>query len=789
MKNLYRLMFLLAVVVATSATAWGRENDSLKGRVINSKGEPIGYATVVVMAGESQAAGTTTDEKGLFVMTLAAGEYRLVVDFVGYKSIDRTIKVAGVTDLGTLTMQEASTEIGEVVVKAQMIRREADRFVVDVANSDSAIGKDGEELLRQSPGVWIQDDNISVNGASGTKLYINEREMKLSGADLLNYIRSLKAEDIAKIEIVPQTGADHDANSSGGAIKITLRRRLENGVMGTVGIYSGLGKYGHDPYPYARINANVGKFTLSGAVSYYKSKHIFLADEQTDYLLSSSKMTSSTDDEMRNSDFATNFSVVYQANPKHSIGIDYSWLNDNQTDYNVSSTRFEEPAGVRLSNSVFDGVTKRKTHYATFNYIFKTDSLGSLFKVLADYHSRDGLDTHANSTTINAGGGDIDSLYNDRTKTFFRVATASVARERVFSQEWQLKYGAKYTYNEINSAAQYRYLLGQEWVPSVVSDHDISYTENISAAYAIASFRKGRWSAVMGLRGEYTKALGKGSDVSQEYFSLFPNANLSYALDKEGKHSLVAQYSRTISRPSFWNLTPTRTQISDYTYQTGNALLDPSYNNKISLTGVFAYKYSIMLAAAIQTDAIQQMVVADENDPRMLNLTYVNLPKLNNYTASVYLPFAVTKWWDWNINLTGIIAEQQLTLGAPIEFNKYAQVTSNMTFKLPKNFFVDLGYWGMTRVKVSNAIVNPGHNLSVSLKKRVKDSWTFVCEAVNVIAPVQDLDFVQDDFTRNIITDGYGSRFRIRLGATWSFKSGKAFNTKQVEKASDENRM
>ena len=112
-----------------------------------------------------------------------------------------------------------------------------------------------------------------------------------------------------------------------------------------------------------------------------------------------------------------------------------------------------------------------------------------------------------------------------------------------------------------------------------------------------------------------------------------------------------------------------------------------------------------------------------------------------------------------------------------------------MTFKLPKKFFVDLGYWGMTRVKVSNAIGNPRHNLSVSLKKRVKDSWTFVCEAVNVIAPKQDLDFVQDDFTRNIITDGYGSRFRIRLGATWSFKSGKAFNTKQVEKATDESRM
>lgn len=789
MKNLYRLMLLAFIVVASAATAWGRQNDSLKGRVANSKNEPIGYATVVVMAAERQAAGTTTDENGTFSLSLSAGEYRLVVEFVGYKSIDRTIKVSGVTDLGTLTMQEQTTEIGEVVVSAQMIRREADRFVVDVANSDSAIGKDGEELLRQSPGVWIQDDKISVNGASGTKLYVNEREMKLSGTDLLNYIRSLKAEDIAKIEIVPQTGAEHDADSAGGAIKITLRRRLDNGVMGTVGIYSGLGKYGHDPYPYANINANVGKFTLGGSLSYYRSKHQFLADEQTDYLSSSSRMTSSTDDEMKSSEPAANLSVVYQVNPKHSIGVDYSWFDHKSNDYILSTTCFESPTGTRLNKSIFDGNINRTTHYTTFNYIFKTDSLGSLFKVLADYTSREGLDTHDNTTSVNVAGAGIDSLYTDRTKSLFRVATASLARERVFTKEWRLKYGAKYTYNEVNSSAQYRYLKDAEWRPSIVSDHDISYTENISAAYAIASFNKGRWSAVVGLRGEYTKALGKGSDVSQEYFSLFPNANLSYALDKQGKHSLVAQYSRSISRPSFWNLTPTRTQISDYTYQTGNPLLDPSYYNKFSLTGVVAHKYSITLSAAIQTDAIQQMVVADENDPRMLNLTNANLPKLNNYSASLYLPFNVTKWWDWNINLMGVIAEQQLTLGAPIETNEYAQVSSNMTFKLPKQFFVDLGYWGMTRVKVSNAIVNPGHNMSVSLKKRVKDNWTFVCEAVNVIAPVQDLDFVQDDFTRNIITDGYGSRFRIRLGATWSFKSGKAFNTKQVEKANDENRM
>ena len=789
MRNLYRLMMLVFTVVAFTATTWGQQGNLLKGRVVNSKNEPIGYATVVVMRAEQQAAGTTTDEKGDFTLQLANGEYRLIVEFVGYKSIDRSVKVTGTTNLGTVQMQELATEIDQVVVSAQMIRREADRFVVDVDNSDSAMGKDGEELLRQSPGVWIEDDNISVNGASGTKLYVNEREIKLSGADLINYIRTLKAEDIAKIEIVPQTGADHDANSSGGAIKITLRRRLENGVMGSVGIYSNQSKYGCDYNPYARINANVGKFTLGGGVGYYFGEHKFLAAETTDYPLTLSRMTSSTDQDMTSKNPGIDFTAVWEISPKHSLGLSYDWYGNMDGESNNSTTRFLHPAGERLSHTVYDGKDNRDTHSASLNYIFKTDTLGSVVKFLADYTTREGDNTHDFNTLINDNTIENDSIYKDRTNTLFRVATASVAREKVFSGQWRLKYGAKYTYNEVNSEAMYRYLAGTEWLPSRVSDHDISYTENISAAYAIASMNKGRWSAVMGLRGEYTKTAGKHGDVSQEYFSLFPNANLSYALDKQGKHSLVAQYSRTISRPSFWNLTPTRTQISDYTYQAGNPLLDPAYNNTFSLTGVIGYKYSITLAANIQTDAVQQMVVADPNDPRMLNLTWANLPKLNNYSASVYLPLTLTKWWSWNINLTGIIAEQQMTLESPIETNEMMQWGSNMTFKLPKKFFIDVNYWGMSRAKVSNAIVKPMHSMNITLKKRIKDSWTLSCQAVNVIEPKQDLVFEQAEFSRKLVGNGYGQKFRLRVGATWSFKSGKAFNTKQIEKAGDENRM
>ena len=391
---------------------------------------------------------------------------------------------------------------------------------------------------------------------------------------------------------------------------------------------------------------------------------------------------------------------------------------------------------------------------------------------------------------INENGIQTDSLYNYRNTSLFRIATASVARERTLSSHWKLKYGAKYTYNEINSASQYRYLNAGVWVPSVVDDFDISYAENIGAAYATATMNYGRISAVVGLRGEYTYTDGgRESGVSQKYFSLFPNANLSVALDKSGKHSLVAQYSRNIARPSFWNLTPNRQQISDYTFQSGNPLLKPQYTDNITVTAVVAYKYSLTLGMNIRHDAIQRIVLQDPNNPQMMELTYKNLPTDNFYLASLNLPFNVTKWWDWNTNITGLISKQRITEDSEFEVNEVAQWNTNMTFKLPKKFFIDVYYQGMTSAKVSNIRMKGNHSMTFNIKKQIKDSWTLQCGLQNVIRSRQALTFEGDGFNRFLETWGQGQDFNVRLGVTWNFKSGKQFRTKSVEQGADTSRM
>ena len=788
---------LFAAPVARAAERGAMENlttskqqpQMLRGSVVDEEGHYISYVTVVAMRDGRQVSGASSNTQGIFSFALAEGTYTVVIECVGYEPFEQQVTMPEGADMGVITLKESSTSIDEVVVKAEMIRREADRFVVDVANSDVAIGKDGEQLLRQSPGVWVKEDDISINGAAGTKIYINNREIKLSGEQLVRYVRSLRAEDIAKIEVVPQTGADQDADSRGGIIFITLRRRLDNGVMGSVSMQTNQGKYMESYMPSASINAHVGKFDISASGWYGNYAVDAISHEKTSYHKTNALMQADSEIGLVANYGAANISAVAELNPRHSIGLALEFQSTRQEGPTDSRTSYRMGDYEQSNVSYYEMVDKSTRYAAALNYIIKTDTLGSTLKFIADYNQSIPTTLNDNRTSITQGGQTVDSLYVNRSNSKFRIATAQLARERHLSPHWKLSYGAKYTYNEINSATTYRYLLEQAWVPSVVDDYDISYTENIGAAYAIASMNYGRLSAVVGLRGEYTYARGKAAEVEQNYFSLFPNANLSYALDKAGKHSLVAQYSRSIARPSFWNLTPRRLQISDYTIQTGNPALDPQFVDQLTLTAVVGYKYSLTLGVQFMHDIIQQKIVADKDNPNLMNLTMENLPMVNQYFATLNLPFTVTKWWDWNTSLTGLLVEQRIDADSPIERNPVAQLQSTMTFKLPKKFYVDVFYNGMTGVKVSNIELKANQNMSITLKKQIKDSWTLQCGFENVLRSRQHILTEGDGFRREMETFGQGQEFNVRFAVTWNFKSGKQFRSKSVERGADTSRM
>lgn len=610
-----KLIFLIVILALAAANAFAARIYPAEGRVVDEQGQAVEYATVVLLKGSDQVAGMATDDTGRFVLKVPSGEYTLSVQYLGFDPVVRQVRVEENNDLGEIVMKSSATRIEGVVVKAQLIRREADRFVVDVANAPAAIGKDGIELLERAPGVWIDDEKISINGKSGSKVYVNDRELRMEPEQLLTYLRSLRAEEIQKIEVVPTTGADYDADSSGGIIRITLRKRRENGLDGSLSMRTTQNGRHHFYTPSGNINIHTGRLDLYASAWADLGKDTAVSDEHTDYTTGDTNLTSHSEITERDRNFGGSIGSVFEISPKHSIGAEFEYWRNNEKGPNDSYTDFTDAGAVTRTESRYGIHNIRDNYSATFNYIYKLDTLGSTLKLLADYTRRETETGNDNFSRITSPTTAVDSTYRDNSSSLYDITTATLALDKKFSPRWSLRAGAKFTYNDMHNDALYEYVKDGAWVRNDNQSFTINYTENIAAAYGIASANLGRWSLVAGLRGEYTHTRGKGGDISQNYFSLFPNANVSYALTKDGAYSLIAQYARTIERPRFWSLNPQRFQISDYTYQTGNPELDPAYKQDISLTLVLKHKYTLTGGMTIQRDEIQQTIRPDAPVP------------------------------------------------------------------------------------------------------------------------------------------------------------------------------
>ena len=778
------LVLTVALLGAVAFEAQAQVKLSLSGRTLSKSNEAIAYATVVLTTEGRQVAGGATNANGEFTLTAPSGTYLFSARYVGYKSVERQIVLDESTNIGDIVLESESTNIDEVVVTAQLIRREADRFVVDVANSPLSLGKDGEELLKTAPGVWIQDDAISINGNSGSKIYINDREVKMDKQQLIAYLRSLRADDIQLIEVIPQSGADYDASSTGGIIKITTKRHLNMGLMGSASLVTQATKGMYNIMPSVSLNYTQGKVNAYGRAWVGTNGQNYITAEHTDY---SNSTIIDAESELINKSFwgGANVGVVYDITDRHSVGGELQFNHYGGNGLTDTWTERHNLGVTTRSDGKYKNVYHSNMLTATMNYIYKLDNDGSTLKLIGDYTRS--LYPNTNDYVDSVIGR--DSTYRDAARSLYQLATATLALDKKINAKLNIRAGLKYTYNDNSNIATYEYLADKVWITNTEKSYNIGYTENIGAAYVIASARLGRLSIVGGLRGEYTSFRSADGLVNQNYFDLFPNANVSYSITEDGAYSLVAQYSRTISRPSFWALSPNETKISEYMIQRGNPNLKPSYDNSLSVTGVLKYKYSITLGMSIKENAIQQSTLIDTNNPEVLILQHINYPTLNNFYLSANLPFQFTKWWSANFNLMGMYLGQRIYPDEPVRRNFMGFANGQMSFTLPKNFFIELSGRYMHGMVAGNTRMSDMGNMDIKLKKRMCDNKLTITVGVNNIIPTtQNITIEEPTFKRTMTVDQPWMRPAFNFSLSYNFNAGKQFRAKSVESSSAEDR-
>ena len=274
--------------------------------------------------------------------------------------------------------------------------------------------------------------------------------------------------------------------------------------------------------------------------------------------------------------------------------------------------------------------------------------------------------------------------------------------------------------------------------------------------------------------------------MKQNYFSLFPNANVSYALRKDGAYMLIAQYARTIERPRFWCLNPQRMQISDYTYQTGNPALEPSYKHDVSLTLVLAHKYTLTGGLTIQTDEIQQTMQADPENPDLLQIAWINFDTTKSWYLSANAPLQLTKWWTLNLSATYLRQGQRVAKNGPERHYVFFYANVSTTFTLPAKFYVDLSYHYQNRWVLGNCWVEPMHFTDAGLKKRFGERFTVAFSVRNPIEQRQRIGARGEGFVRRVDIDQSWCSRSYRLSLTYNFRTGKAFRARNVEAGSAE---
>lgn len=124
-------------------------------------------------------------------------------------------------------------EIDAVTIKKQVLKKQSDRFVYDVAASPVAKGNTTFDLLKQTPLLSTTDDKtLKIAGKNNAIVYINGRKSNMDAESLASFLKNTPAENIQKIEVITLPGSEYQVEASDGIINIVLKKKMTDGLNG-----------------------------------------------------------------------------------------------------------------------------------------------------------------------------------------------------------------------------------------------------------------------------------------------------------------------------------------------------------------------------------------------------------------------------------------------------------------------------------------------------------------------------------------------------------------------------
>lgn len=777
------LIFTAFVLSGIPANAARAEKVTVRGNVIDSNGEAVSYATIIVNDSNSNlAAGIASDEHGSFQFEVAPGDYSICVSLIGYTDTTIDFTASGVQmTLSPIVMNDDTEMLNAATVQAVIPKTKLTGEGLQTSVRGTVLENAGTavDVLSKTPGMMQGQDGLEVIGKGSPVIYINGHKVSDSSE-----LKRLMSNEIQSIEVINNPGAQYDAQVRSVVRIKTIKKQGEGfGFNLDLTDEQSLRKADfNDPNGNFNFNYRINGVDLFAGVNAFRFSSRQVSDLTSENLLAP-RFTQESDlvsDYVQKSAY-WNGGANWQISDNHSVGFKVTYggefnVNSYQT---MNDKAWKEGVlydDLQTESSAHSGDIKPHNTTANIYYNGNVKKLG--IDLNFDYYG-------AGSSSISATGE--KSTIEDRDIKYSTINDSRMyAGKLVFSYpiwQGQLQAGTEDVFSNLSE----EYSITGAPIPS--SNSEVS--EKNYAAFANYAFylpKVGQFSA--GLRYEYVDysyhALG-GTDkenIDRQYSNLFPSASYAGAI---GKVQAMLSYSIKTARPSFSYLSDAVRYNNKYTLQSGNASIQPTYIHSLSATAVWKYfafqtnyeKYRDNMATWSERYVNPDGSVSDGVilvSPKNLDEPTHVLLALVNATPTIGI---------WSLNCTAAVQQQWLTihykdkldpsLNRDLSFSNKPIVILQMfnTFSLKKGWQLEFGGEFHSKGYTANMMITNNYlDLSAAIQKSLlKDGSLVLRLSGSDLAGLADNN-VHADFGGHLMTQtNTMDTRRVKLALRYNFNT------------------
>lgn len=704
-------MILLALVLLVSYNqALSQNKIFVQGTVNDSKGNGLKYVTISLLKSKDSMLikAAASDENGKFeIIVNEPGNYMASYSAVGYEmafSVLFNLSAGQTLHIPDVTLRVSSKQLQDVIVSSRkpLIQIKADKTVFNVQNSINATGSNALELLEKSPGIMVDNnDNISMKGKAGVKIFIDGKMIQLTAEDLAAYLKSINSNDIEAIEMINNPGAKYDASGNAGVINIRLKKNTSLGTNGsvTLGLIQGITPKGNGAL---NINKRGKKFNIFSNVSVSNGRNetnIKAPRVQKDTLYDQRLLLVSS---------TTNYNIKagadYFVSKKQTLGLMASsgFNNEDYISNGVTQIFYQPTYEYQKKLVATNAIPRRRTNINTnINYRY-SDTAGREINFDSDYGLfRGRAKSYQPNYYIDKNEVLISEIITrNNTPTDIDIYTVKLD---IGIPKWKGSFGFGGKLSFVKTNNKFDFFNENNGISVIVQNRSYSfvYKENVNAAYI--NYQKKiteAWSFHAGVRMEQTNSKGSlargdglvqaDSKVKRSYLDFFPNVSVAWTIDEN--NALNLSYGRRIDRPNYQNLNPFEMKLDELTYVKGNSFLRPQYTSNIEL----AHTWKSKMVTSISFSHVNDYSTSTTDT--LNNFTFVqqkNLATQNIFNFSISSPVTISKCWKGFVSgwfnyqiFKGIISQKPVYIKVP----GYG-VSFQNTFTLAKNYSAELTGW------------------------------------------------------------------------------------------------